>query len=1081
MRRATMNHSLYFFPAALAAVLLLTACPEPAPSDPKDPDEREEGQSDFLSAGSADDYSNGRYDTDAPVAGDGTEEGADGDGNGERTVEEGDIYRILGDGLILNLNSFRGLQLIDFSDLSDPTIIGRAHVTGHPVELYVHGDHAIVLMNDWRGYYGSRFAADIASVTGGLVLSVDISDPTSPQVVEQVHVPGRISTSRLVHGGGQAALYVAAGEQSYHHDPDTGGHFHTETYVRSFEVTGGNITPRSEIDLGGFVSDIQATPTALLVARNERWWSSGEEPSRVSVIDISSPDGTMTEGDEVEVAGFVFTQFNMDLYNDVLRVVSGSRWGSRPANYIETFDASDLSNLEPIDQEEFGAGEDLYATLFLGNKAFFVTYFQVDPFHAFEITDEGIATEMSEFVVSGWNDYFRAVFDETRLIGIGKNDEQGNQQAVSLYDITDLANPEPLLARAEVDMHWSWSEAQWDHRAFSVLQNAVDVLTEDGVQETGLVLLPFSGWDYDEETGWGTYRSAVQIFTFSESTLTRRGVMEHPTQVRRSFLANSEAVANLSETDLAFFDHQDPDDPQPLGSVELAPDYSDFFVFGDYAVRRKDVGHSWWYYRNDPSATTQLEVIPADGDPDLSEALASFEVDRQARLLQVDDLLAVLWNRPEESETDGSSDGGGPNDDGFIPSLTVYDLSDPLQPESLATIDVTAAFSGTAHRSHWDVHVVGEGLVLVTSEHHREVVETEEVCYLEPMHPCEIDEPCVEYFSEELQCERDDSGDLTCTGTIIRCEYEPDTRDVTCEELDASDLPDLEDYVYCWDRDRYNWWVERNIRPIDLSDPSQPEVRQVITSDQNDQPAGAIASGSDLYLSFARPESVENNDRDYVRWFFQRIDFSNYAEPQIHDPVNVPGWLIAVDGDFVYTRDSLYNEDNRIETAVARCEVIDGSAYLRGVRVFENRWVNAVQLDGAGNLLVTHGTAWWWDGPVTGGTTDGTRDDDDGDENLHTLSVLDATSSEFTVLAEAGVDTWASLQDARPGRALFRVPGGLLVMNLDDSAQPYPQAYFATSGWPRSIRVLGGDIVVAAGRHGIYRFPLDEFNLLPAL
>ena len=76
------------------------------------------------------------------------------------------------------------------------------------------------------------------------------------------------------------------------------------------------------------------------------------------------------------------------------------------------------------------------------NKAFFVTYLRQDPFHVFTIDDAGQCEEHNEFIVSGWNDFFRAVSDDTRLIGIGRNDENRTSNlAVSLYDITDVANP----------------------------------------------------------------------------------------------------------------------------------------------------------------------------------------------------------------------------------------------------------------------------------------------------------------------------------------------------------------------------------------------------------------------------------------------------------------------------------------------------------------------------------------------------------------------------------------------------------------------------------------------------------------
>ena len=39
------------------------------------------------------------------------------------------------------------------------------------------------------------------------------------------------------------------------------------------------------------------------------------------------------------------------------------------------------------------------------------------------------------------------------------------------------------------------------------------------------------------------------------------------------------------------------------------------------------------------------------------------------------------------------------------------------------------------------------------------------------------------------------------------------------------------------------------------------------------------------------------------------------------------------------------------------------------------------------------------------------------------------------MIARTPVDSWATLKDARAGRALFQVPGGLLVFNLERALQ----------------------------------------------
>jgi hypothetical protein len=97
---------------------------------------------------------------------------------------------------------------------------------------------------------------------------------------------------------------------------------------------------------------------------------------------------------------------------------------------------------------------------------------------------------------------------------------------------------------------------------------------------------------------------------------------------------------------------------------------------------------------------------------------------------------------------------------------------------------------------------------------------------------------------------------------------------------------------------------------------------------------------------------------------------------------------------------------------------------------------------------------------------------------MQELTILDGS---LTPASNVSIDSWATLSGAQDGRALFQVPGGVLVMNIANAAAPYPQAYFATLGWPQSISFSDAKAMFAAGRFGIYEFDLDLFNLLPPL
>lgn len=1000
---------------------------------------------------------------------------ADDSGGDERTVEEGDIYRVLGGDLLLNLNAYRGLQVIDFSDVSQPEVIGRARISGHPVEMYVVGSQAVVLLNNYRGYWGNRDDVSVDAYYGGMLVTIDIADPTNPQVVDTAQVPGWISTSRLTRGGGKQALFTA----SNNWDSES----HTE--VRSFAVTGqGEIIERSFIDLGGYVADIQATPQALLVARYD--WSADEYHSTVAIIDIADPDGFMIEGAEVATEGIVQNKTNMDLYKGVLRVASGGSWSGVRANHLQTWDVSDIHNPLPVDHDGFAPGEDLYGTLFLGNKAFFVTYRRVDPFHAFSISDEGVAEERAEYVISGWNDFFRPVFDEARLIGIGMNDENGQTMAVSLYDITELSNPEPFIARAEVDADHAWSEARFDDRAFSVLENAVDVAGPGGQVETGLVLLPFSGYDNARQT----YVAAVQIFTFSEASLTRRGVMEHGTWVRRSFQPAHGLTANLSEATLSLFDNADPDAPAELGRVDLAPNYTDFLVFGEYGARLKydrDY-YSYWWGGNADLPPNELQIVALDEDPDNAPSLAVVQLAAGAQVHKVGDLAVAVEMRWVQVSDDTY---------GYETVLQVIDLSDPLHPRmagSLTTDQLTPYYSdwwwygGWGMEDCWDcgmwyygygaesAYPVGQTLVFPATVWEQEITGIEHVCYTYP-EDGSWQEECVEGIDGDVHCEYY-SGSITCRslngepescyGSFERC-YTDDYgwEHWTCEEVDPDSIPTRTE---CYDYERYRYWSHFDIHVLDLSDADDPDLLPALTMPVREEASGVLADGDDFYVSYKVPVQVKDDTRDYVRYYFKRIDLSNPGAPSIHAGVNVPGDLVAVqdDGQTVFTRDYIWG-DNIVESAINKLSVSGGVATLLARQRFADRMVNEMLLDGAGHALVSHRLSWY---------AINADPELDWEDIRETLTVLDAVGGGLARLSEVEIDNWAWLRDATVGRALYEVPGGLLVINLDDAIAPFAQAFFPTLGWPHRVDLVGDDIIFPAGRYGIYRFDLNESNLI---
>lgn len=998
-------------------------------------------------------------------------------GGTPRTVERGDIYRVLDDHRILNLNAYRGLQVIDVSNVDAPRIEGRLAATGTPLEMYVVGQRAIVLMNDWQGYYGARDDIRVEKVAGGLVLNVDISNRAAPKLLSQAVVKGSITTSRLTQGGDQIALYVAANVVK-NEAPYT-----NTTLVKSFDVSGDAIAEKSEIDLGGYVQDVQATAADLLLVSSIDYTKQTQQ-SQVSVIDISRPDGTMVRGGTITARGIVENKFNMDAYNGILRVVSGATWSGTRENHLETFSLAQLSAPKAIAHCSFGGGESLFATIFLENKGFFVTYLRQDPFHAFSIDDQGRCEEHTQFIVSGWNDFLRPTLDDTRLVGVGSNDTSGRRTvSVSLYDTTNLDNPNPMLARADLSLDNSYSEAQWDDRAFSVLEGAVHVKSNDGTTETGLILVPFQGYVSKDQR----YVSQVQILTFSDRTLTRRGVMDHGTAVRRSFLSDATTAANLSEEELRLYSIADPNAPAAKGRVEVAPNYRQLFVYGDYVARIHDPSMYFGWYGN-PNVTppaAKVEIVPRSGDLEASPPIASFDVPSNGTLVQAKNLLLSIVTTFDPS-TAGATN---VNDQKWKTHIDAFDLSDPTKPAKRGSLDTdrirpyygyypypTAGRGIVADcfdcfpypgRGSSTQYVVGDAVVFVSTESAQKSVGTVRRCYEYAVgEPCELATPggakpaACSYLSGAVSCVQYEGKEEWCTGSYYACPNDGSA----CKELDPADVGNTT--RNCYEREEFRWWNVYGFDPLDIRDPDNLVLGERVQMDKADEGQSVYTDGSSLYYNFQRPLEATNDPRAMVKRFFKQVEFADPQHPTAGKAINIPGDVIAADGSTIYTRDWVW-EDRDPRTLVARLIVDKDLAYLQASRVFSKRNVSAVKLDGAGHMLVSSDPAYGRAVPVTPSSAE---------QQQHKLSILDAESLE--VSGETDVDNWATFQDAKSGRALFSVSGGLLVVNVSDPAKPAAQAYFPTLAWPNQVYFDGREAMFAGGPYGVYRFDTDVFNLL---
>jgi uncharacterized secreted protein with C-terminal beta-propeller domain len=174
-----------------------------------------------------------------------------------------------------------------------------------------------------------------------------------------------------------------------------------------------------------------------------------------------------------EVPGTLHNQFSMDEYEGNLRVATTSnvytpRYGQYTYNnvYVLDRDMATIGELTHIAEQE-----SIYATRFIGDRLYMVTFRRIDPFFVIDLAKPRDPKILGKLKIPGYSDYLHP-YDGTHIIGIGKETETNDWGGVStsgvklaLFDVSDVSNP-ALLSKVQIGDAGSDSAALADHHAF---------------------------------------------------------------------------------------------------------------------------------------------------------------------------------------------------------------------------------------------------------------------------------------------------------------------------------------------------------------------------------------------------------------------------------------------------------------------------------------------------------------------------------------------------------------------------------------------------------------------------------------
>ncbi|OUD12037.1 beta-propeller domain-containing protein [Thioflexithrix psekupsensis] len=543
---------------------------------------------------------------------------ADSSEGSQAETEKPDIFRLVGQRLYYANSQAQKFQIIDVSDPRAPRLHSETRLQGMPQELYVLADRVILLQNDYRdNRNGTRLVVLQPNANGTM------------QTLQEMTLPGHFVESRRR----DHMLYVVMNSFTENPEPATDvvttegetvepaimpclGCGVAQNLVVTALAVGqdGRLTQQAQVTLNGYGAKLAIfTDYLVLITDNPNDWRT----QQIQLFDLRQAE-PLVRLPLIQVPGRVPSEFHVSVKEDLLRVVYGPS-DRNDGSSLAVFKITN-QNITLLGQvDKIAPGEDLFATRFVDDKAYVVTYERTDPLWVIDLSVPSAPKIVGELHVPGWSE--KLFFHQDRLFAVGIHDvplpEEGDisvrRVAMSLFDVSNPTNP-TLINRVvplEGQMKWNYSPALEDERA----------LLLDWTQE--YAALPIQSW----ETG----SHYLQVVSFNDGQLRDAGQVSTPINLQRSLALNDSTLVGLGNQALLTV-QWGQGQAKTLAELELA---------AQLTWLKRHNGELWAAAYGDQG----LYRVSRYAESDLNRPVQSFTVGKGYESLLLAEGQAVFYNR----------------------------------------------------------------------------------------------------------------------------------------------------------------------------------------------------------------------------------------------------------------------------------------------------------------------------------------------------------------------------------------------------------------------------------------------------
>ncbi|SHJ81170.1 Secreted protein containing C-terminal beta-propeller domain [Tessaracoccus bendigoensis DSM 12906] len=446
---------------------------------------------------------------------------------------------------------------------TDPT---EGTVQGPVVDLMLHGTSLVVMVTEYTPRLSSLPSSEPltyvpydASQTRALVY--DVADPSQPRFVTTLGQSGSYVTSRL--SGDLLYLvtgYTVADRASVDRDdpatfvpslfqdrqrspvdatdllimPSPTGPSYTvvssidlvlDQRVDTQSVLGDtDVTYMSEENLFLASTDYETTPLARFAF--DEATGLREASQETQLVRVALDDGRLSVGAQGSVPGMPLNQFALDEHAGHLRVAvtmdgatTSGGWATYPALFVLD-DGLDVVGSLP----QLAVNERIQSVRFDGPLAYVVTFRQVDPLFAIDLSIPAAPKVMSALKIPGFSTYLHP-WSDGRLLGLGMDATDTGLVTGLKLSMFDTSDPFNVTEAATLKVPASDAEALRNHKAVFVdpERGLIGFATTD-IGADGRASQRYLLYRYDDTAGFKQLQALPVRQSSSGEVTTARGL-----------------------------------------------------------------------------------------------------------------------------------------------------------------------------------------------------------------------------------------------------------------------------------------------------------------------------------------------------------------------------------------------------------------------------------------------------------------------------------------------------------------------------------------------------------------------------